>query len=317
MMSHPFHIVCIADEAYAQHAAVMLTSLFETNRENKFRVFLMTISMGEETKRKLYTVAEGYGNELSVIEVGEDVTLLEGLKTETIHKTWNPIMYLKLLIPQNLPQEVKEFLFLDVDVIVNHNIRTLYKYGQNGTSIVYACEDYKFQQVHKDRLGLRDEDLYINSGVMMVNLEVWRKMNQEVPMSIFLNQYKEILNNDQDAFALYFRGKIGLLPTNQWNATTFFFEQAPRILDKYLSELGNVRKDPYIVHFCEPVKPWFKECTHPYQYLYAKYLQHTPWRDYQFANSGAYRGWELFKYYAKYWLNVWGIREEPMALIKI
>lgn len=32
-----FNIVCISDEAYAQHTAVMLASLFDTNREKKFR----------------------------------------------------------------------------------------------------------------------------------------------------------------------------------------------------------------------------------------------------------------------------------------
>ena len=47
-----YNIVCIADEAYAQHTAVMLASLFSQNVEKQFRVFLMTYTMSEETKRE-------------------------------------------------------------------------------------------------------------------------------------------------------------------------------------------------------------------------------------------------------------------------
>ena len=62
-----YNIVCIADEAYAQHTAVMLASLFAHNRAKLFRVFLMTYTMSSETRKRLKEVVKGHG-ELHILE---------------------------------------------------------------------------------------------------------------------------------------------------------------------------------------------------------------------------------------------------------
>lgn len=152
---------------------------------------------------------------------------------------------------------------------------------------------------------------------MVVDLGQWREMEKQRPMADFLKGNARLLNNDQDVFALYFKNKIMLLSTSQWNATTFFFEQKPRVLDKYLPEVDVVRHHPYIVHFCEPIKPWFKECKHPYRNEYGKYLRMTPWKAYKYPSCKTVYGKPVWKYTLKYWLNRWGILKEPMALINI
>lgn len=309
-----YNIVCIADEVYAQHTAVMLASLFSQNVEKQFRVFLMTYTMSEETKRKLQQVVNGHG-ELHILEDDYTNSSIMALKSETSTKAWNPIMYLKLLIPQKLPIDVEHFLFLDVDMIINHDIEKLYHTDLSGFTLA-ACDDYKFQQVHRDRLGLKKSDLYVNSGVMVIDLKSWREKEQQCPMIQFLETYKEVLNNDQDGFAIYFRGEIKLL-SNQWNATTFYFEQKPRILDKYLPEVDEVRHNPYIIHFCEPIKPWFADCKHPYRSLYSNYLLKTPWANYRFPYFVHPLTVKYWKNELKYWLNRWGIRQEEMALVAL
>ena len=182
-----YNIVCIADEAYAQHTAVMLASLFSQNAEKQFRVFLMTYTMSEETKRKLQQVVNGHG-ELHILEDDYSDSGIRVLKSETSTKAWNPIMYLKLLIPQKLPIDVERFLFLDVDMIINHDIEKLYHTDLSGFTLA-ACDDYKFQQVHRDRLGLKKSDLYVNSGVMVIDLKSWREKEQQCPMIQFLETY--------------------------------------------------------------------------------------------------------------------------------
>ena len=309
-----FSIVCIANEAYAQHAAVMLASLIDHNREALFRVFVLTDGMEEQTKAKMREVVEGHG-ELTVVEVDCAKSGISALKSETIYKAWNPIMYLKLLIPQVLPSDVDRFLFLDVDLVVNHDVAELYSTDLQG-SIVAACDDYRYQAAHRTRLQLCDEDLYVNSGVMVVDLQAWRQLERKRPMMEFLLRYKDVMNNDQDGFALYFRGMIRLLP-NRWNVTTFYFEQRPRVLDKYMDEVEELRRCPYIVHFCEPVKPWYRDCRHPYRHLYRRYLAVTPWRDYRFPYAGNRKTWLYWKSYLKYWLNSLGLRREPMALVRL
>lgn len=309
-----YNIVCIADEAYAQHTAVMLASLFCHNPDLRFRVFLMTYTMSSETKKRLQEVVGEHG-ELHVLEDDYAQSGIMALKTETTSKSWNPIMYLKLLIPQKLPSDVERFLFLDVDMVINHDISELYHTDLRG-NVLAACDDYKFQEAHRARLGLLPSELYVNSGVMVVDLKAWREQERHCPMIDFLKDYKDVLNNDQDGFAIYFRGEIMLLP-NHWNVTTFYFEQVPRVLDKYLPEVDELRKNPYVIHFCEPVKPWFADCRHPYRHLYRKYLQMTPWRNVHFPYSSSRFKFEYWKNVAKYWLNRWGIRHESMAMVSL
>lgn len=310
------NIVCISDENYAQHAAVMLCSLLETNKDKTFRVFLMTYTMQDETKRRLREVVEGRGSQLTIIEDSYEHAGLETLKCDTGVKAWNPIMYLKLLIPQYLPQDVERFLFLDVDMVVNHDVAELYHIDLKG-SVMAACEDYEFCGVHKTRLGFPDNETYVNSGVMVVDLRQWREKLKQQPMFEFLQTKKDVIHDDQDAFALYFRGQIMILPTNQWNATTFFFERRPRILPKYLPEVEAVRNIPYIIHFCEPIKPWFRECKHPYRALYKQYLLMTPWRNYRFPSCGTVYNRPVWQYTLKYWMNVFGLRHDEMMMVKI
>lgn len=309
-----YNIVCIANEIYAQHTAVMLTSLFYQNPQKLFRVFLMTYSMTEDTKKKLQLIVEGHGK-LYILEDNYANSEITNLKSETTTKSWNPIMYLKLLIPQKLPMDVERFLFLDVDMIINHDIKELYHTDLKNFTLA-ACDDYKYQQAHRSRLGLKKTEEYINSGVMVVDLTAWRKKEKQCPMIKFLEGYKEILNNDQDGFALYFRGEIKLLP-NKWNVTTFYFEQSPRILDKYLPEVNELRHHPFIIHFCEPIKPWFADCKHPYRYLYKKYLKQTPWANYHFPYFIHPLSVKFWKNEAKYWLNRWSIRRDEMALVSL
>lgn len=309
-----YNIVCIADEAYAQHTAVMLASLFATNPDKTFRVFLMTYTMSSETKRRLQEVVRGHG-ELHILEDDYKDSGIDALKTETTNKAWNPIMYLKLLIPQKLPQDVERFLFLDVDMVINHDIDELYHTDLQG-NIVAACDDYKFQAAHRQRLGLKADELYVNSGVMVIDLKAWREKESRCPMIDFLKTYKEVLNNDQDGFAIYFRGQIMLLP-NRWNVTTFYFEQEPRIMPQYMAEVDELRKNPYIIHFCEPIKPWFRDCKHSYSCLYRKYLMMTPWRDYRFPYFVSPLSVKYWKDELKYWLNRWGVRREAMAMVKM
>lgn len=311
-----YNILCIADENYAQHAAVMLCSLLETNRDKTFRVFLMTFQMQERTKRQLHEVVESRGSELTIIEDNYEGAGIETLKCDTGVKAWNPIMYLKLLIPKYVPQDIDRFLFLDVDIVVNHDISPLYNI-ELCSNIIAACEDYEFCGVHKSRLGFPEDELYVNSGVMVVDLKAWRSKLVEMPMFEFLQEWKDIIHDDQDAFALYCRGKIMLLPSNQWNATTFFFEHRPRILSKYLNEVEIVRKEPYIIHFCEPIKPWFKECKHPYRKLYQKYLNMTPWKNYRFPSCHEAYGKPVWQYTVKYWLNALGLRKDEMMMVRI
>lgn len=273
-MDRVYNIVCVSDEAYIQHAAVMLCSLFETNRSKAFCIYLLTTNISNETEQKLIKLCGHYDSELYVC-----LCSIDSIADLPVGQ-WNVIMYLKLFIPQILPDTVERCLFLDVDMIVNADISELYEM-ELGDCILAAAEDIPDCLLHKQRLGMADDNLYINSGVMVCDVIRWRAEESRRPIFDFVRSISHKILNEQDVVALYFKNNIKCLPI-RWNMVTFYFNRVPKIFPKYLSELPEAKRHPGIIHFAAPIKPWYRDSQHPYAYLYKKYLRLTSWRDYKF-----------------------------------
>lgn len=308
-----YNIVVVANEGYAQHAAVMLCSLFETNKSKKFNIYLFTDGIGHDSFVKLNNLCEKSNSKLIVkqpeLELGKSL----GIDLTYLHVgQWNTIMYYKLFIPIILPKSCCRCLFLDVDMVINDDIGSLYNWELKD-SVIAAAEDIPDCIKIKKRLGLDQSDNYINSGVMVCNLVAWRKMEEEESIFDFIKMYSDVIINDQDVIALYFRHKLSLLPI-RWNMTTFYFMRRPKIFDKYLFELGESKRNPGIIHFAAPIKPWFRDCIHPYQKLYKKYLKLSAWRPYNFRYYEKLSLLDRIKYIIRWKLNSINILKDPFYL---
>ena len=315
MHTNKYNVVCIANDDYAQHAGVMLSSLL-AHTSCPCQIFLLTDSLTNNNKKRLEDIVKQHSEStISFIENKSTEWNFSEFSIGENIKKWNPIMYMKLFLPSLLPNTIDRVLFLDVDLVINTDIKPLYEMDLS-KCIIAAAEDWKYSYFHKERLNLPPEAHYINSGVMLVNLNQWRKLNQQFPIKQFMIDNKESIINDQDAFALYFQDKIQYI-SQQWNVTTYYFERKPRIYEKYLPLVNNIRKNPYIIHFCEPIKPWFKECRHPYRKLYKKYLKQTPWRNYKFPSCGLHFGKPAWRYVVKHWLNQCNLRHDDWAMISL
>ena len=157
MKNKIYNIVCVSDDSYIQHAAVMLCSLFENNRNKIFHIYLLTTGIQTETEEKLRKFCKQYHAELTHLTCS-----IKELSNLPVGQ-WNAIMYLKLLIPQLLPNDTARCLFLDVDIIINSDIDPLYTMDLNN-AILAAAEDIPDCIMHKKRLGLDSNEKYINSG---------------------------------------------------------------------------------------------------------------------------------------------------------
>lgn len=219
-------------------------------------------------------------------------------------------MYFKLLIPQLLPSSEERCLFLDGDMIVHDDIKPLYFWNLED-KVIAAAEDIPDCIAFKSRLGLKAIDICINSGVMVCDLIKWRKMEHTLPIMAYASKIIGKIVNEQDVLACYFQNKIALLPI-RWNMTTFYFFRSPKIFDKYLSELNVSKRNPGIIHFAAPIKPWFKDCQHPYRKLYSKFLKLTPWKGCGFSIYEQLTLWGRIKKIIRNYLNNWGILKDPM-----
>lgn len=120
-----FNIVCISDEAYAQHTAVMLASLFDTNREKKIQIFILTQGLSTITITQLKSIVPENSQLQVITKTNKELPIIAN-NNELGGKYWNPIMYLKLFMPRFLGENVHRLLFLDVDMVINADIAPLY-----------------------------------------------------------------------------------------------------------------------------------------------------------------------------------------------
>lgn len=270
-MNNPYYIVIVTDESYVQHAAVMLTSLFETNRGKRFHVHVLTNGLSQESESRISALCRKYDSFLA-----KHICSDAKIKDLPVGQ-WSTMMYYKLYIPTILPQEAERCLFLDVDMVINADIAELYNI-ELSDNVIAAAEDIPDCILHKQRIGLSQNDLYINSGVMVCDLKKWRILEYSQPIFNFTRSVATKIQNEQDVIAMYFKDRIKALPI-RWNMVTFYFMRKPKIFDKQLPQLKEAKRNPGIIHFACPIKPWFRDCNHPFGYLYRQYLQLTPWYD--------------------------------------
>lgn len=306
-----YSIVLVANEGYVQHAAVMLCSLFETNKCKEFDIYLLTDGISEKSESRLQKLCTRYNSRLIVKLPEQELSGFLGINLKELPVgQWNTMMYYKLFMPVMLPKECERCLFLDVDMIINDDIQTLYNWELNG-SIIAAAEDIPdCDESHKPRLGMAQSDIYINSGVMVCDLRAWRKKETVTPIFDYVKTISDIIINEQDVIALYFKGELTLLPI-RWNMTTFYFMRVPKIFGKYLSELPEAKRNPGIIHFAAPIKPWYRDCTHPYRGKYHHYLKLSGWPPMPFAYFNKLSEIERLKYNIHWLLNYFSIEKNP------
>ena len=264
------NVVIVADEGYIQHAGVMLTSLFETNKGCRIRVFLLTNGISDDNQRRLECLCKAYGNSIEICQ--PDSQLSQYCDIDKLNSSnWSKMIYYKLFMPHILPLEVERCLFLDVDMVVVDNLNELYNIPLNPNAIIAAVEDVISCLPRKDTLGLSETDPYINSGVMVCDIARWREEENNHPIFDFVIEHSNVFVNEQDVIATYMKGRIQLLPI-KWNMVGCNYLRKKFVFPKYYAELSDARKHPAIHHFCTLIQPWYADSPHPYKHLYTRYL---------------------------------------------
>lgn len=161
--------------------------------------------------------------------------------------------YARILIPDLFPDESRA-IYLDADTVVVSDLRDLWA-TELGDKLVAGVVDGFVEQEELDAVGLSVGE-YINSGVLVMNLDAWRREN--IADQIFKEARRSENSRylDQTALNSVARGRIHFLE-REWN---FFSE-------KYVFTRWKI---PRIIHFAGSEKPWrFKHA--PFAAIYNSY----------------------------------------------
>lgn len=104
---------------------------------------------------------------------------------------------------------------------------------------------------------------------------------------------------DQDTLNATLQGAWDRLPL-KWNVGYHFFMYWRFDSPVDRDEFNDAVKNPRILHFCGPDKPWTASCRNPFRPEYIYHLASTPWAD---SGYDQYDLWGWFYYQAPLWFR--------------
>jgi lipopolysaccharide biosynthesis glycosyltransferase len=253
MPNQPMTIVSAADEGFAAHFAAMLHSAWTHHPTAVF--YFLDCGLKPGTLADLRAFASNRGIRLNIISA--DATVLRDLPTT---KAISAAAYARLLIPDLLPKTIERVLYLDADTIVVSDLTALWQTDM-GEAAIAAVHDPGAAQIERE-IGIDvDEGGYVNSGVMLMNLVVWRD-EELATMAMAFAKKHSLRSCEQPGINFACAGKITYLP-EEWN----FQLIRPRRPDQWL--------EPSIIHYAGPKKPWIYSDV-PFASIYLYYRNQTP-----------------------------------------
>lgn len=272
-------VLCATDDNYAPYCGIMLTSLFKSNKNYRFLVYVFEDgSIKEEDVKKYQHLASKYGNEI-VIKIIDEVITKDFPINKNTHITLPT--YYRLLAADLLPEDVHKVIYLDCDVIVVGDIMPLWKVNLEGLAIAGAMDRTVHCDQLCDRLGYPVSYGYFNAGVLVYNLDFWREKGLAKKVFNFIYSNSSNLRwMDQDSLnGTLYNAKM-VLPARYNFSTQFFGKDRWEKYSKerqqyYFEECGNI----VIIHYQGGIKPWdFRHYTAPFYYAWEKLKRKSLWR---------------------------------------
>lgn len=273
MMSEPIKIIFGVDGSYSQHLAVTLLSLLENNPGNRFDILVVTLNMDRADRDRIAALACRFNN----VELAFQPFEFGRYRHFRTDNHISHASYLRIFIPEILPESVEKVLYLDCDLVVRQDIAPLWN-RELGLEVMAAARNPFFVR-HVD-LEMPPEADYFNAGVLLINLKRWRELDGTARLIRFIEAHHDHLwAHDQDALNAVFCGRISELAP-QWNFQTSMLWCEPDALSLTYADFRELLEDPAIVHYTTPSKPWHFNNLHPYKKTYFRYLARTPYRDF-------------------------------------
>ena len=178
------HLFLASDDNYAQHSGVVIASILYNHKKDGSPIVLHYLYSGvaKENREKLEKLVAGYTNTEIIFHDMGDMFKDIKMKRHVTHAT-----YYRMMIPELVPEEVKKAIYLDIDIIVMEDIEDLWKISIDDYAIA-AVEDAGLRDIMpslKKTLSIPVDAKYFNAGILLMNLNYWRKNDVKKDCSTF------------------------------------------------------------------------------------------------------------------------------------
>lgn len=257
----------------------MLMNNTELSRENT-TIHLLSNEISEENIDKLKVLLEAHNVALNIINISHIKKRIEELN---LNLEFNISSVLRLFIAELLPT-IDKVLFIDSDTYIQNGITTLYDVDISNA----PCAMVLNQPIYKEFLiesDLTPTSPYYNAGVMLINLDFWRKQGIQEKLIEYYKKKGHFSVDDQGVLNGVLAESTIRLPYKYNAMKPIFTCNYKRFCRANLpigysspEEFYEAKNNPVIVHFNGPaLRPWMRWCAHPFTSKFRKCLyRHYP-----------------------------------------
>lgn len=250
------NILVTVDEKYIKPLIYMLKSFGNEHYCNNFHlneetdVYIAHSSLNDEQIAYIQNSVLDFPIKIHGIKITEKwfkgTPVLERLPEESFYR---------LMAFEYLPENVKKCLYLDPDILIIKPLFTLYNMDIDDYYIAAAGHVEGFvNKFNLARLGIETQNKYLNSGVMLMNIEKIRSdFSIDYILSVLNENIDRLLMGDQDLANILFIRKAKVIDERVYNLD----ERTMKRHRKSFS-LDDVRSETAIVHYNGKYKPWLE-----------------------------------------------------------
>lgn len=262
---------------------VMLVSIMSFNDHNSdATIYILDCGITEQNKQKILELCSGKNAVLFVdakkklSEIDHKLNLDRG----------SIAAYARLFIGTVLSSDVKRVIYLDADTLIRKSLEELFETSTDQYCVA-GIKD-AFSVCNKKVFNISKGELMINSGVLLINLDMWRHQKVEDRIVELISKKKKVFQGDQGIINTVFHGRVKELPL-KYDVMAYLYDFTYKEImlyrkpDNYFDEnaINEAISNPAIVHFTtsfRSYRPWeIGESGHPY---------FEEWRNY-YLNTGA------------------------------
>ena len=275
------NIAYACNEAYMEQTSVSIVSLFENNKDvTDICIYFIDMGTSEKARDALSALVNRYDRKLVIVDFKD---IAYDLK---IQNTGRHIASVYAKIFFGRIEGINRILYIDSDTIVVDGLSEFYNMNLSG----YYCAAVETIHNEEDNkvIGLSKNERAINDGVVLMNLDLWRK-------DCILEKCQEFIAKWNGNPPVLSEGTINAVCKNKmlivnprYNLSSGFIGVSSYRIraitgrDFYSQEdLLYAISHPVIIHYLRGYynRPWCKQCFHPMKDEYLKYRALTEWKN--------------------------------------
>lgn len=275
------------DKNIGDYAAVLLTSICETNRGEM--ICFHIVQDGSLLKKQISIMEKlAHKYEQNICFYTFDIEQHDLPITD-----YHASTFMRIFLPEIISDKIEKILYLDIDMIVLGNLRELFSIKMEGNAFLVCIDDCEYSTKTFNRIDLPFTEWkgksYFNTGMMLIDLDCWRKENLTQNVLLFMREHqnKKYRLADQDVLNVIFHDRAKIISSKYNYLLNLMLDYRNfDIRQEQYSMIQAASTCPRIVHRYGYEHPWYSDSKNPYTKIWRYFAKLAGINDYHRCFTG-------------------------------